>query len=240
MKLYIIRHGDPDYEHDTLTERGWQEAELLSERLMREKIDKIYLSPLGRAQATAKPYLEKTGMEGETLDFLREFPRGVVQPLREEGIGEEDRRSCPWDVDLRLFEKNAELLTDDARWSEHKMYDPDDVEAEVNKVKAGFDQIMEDNGLKRVGYHYELTGKYTKEELNDRTVAIFCHMGLGSLLLAHIAHIAPPHFWQEFRFMPTSVSTIFFVPAAGERYQSKIFAIGDTTHLTPIGLTYRW
>ena len=26
MNLVIIRHGDPDYEHDTLTEHGWTEA----------------------------------------------------------------------------------------------------------------------------------------------------------------------------------------------------------------------
>ena len=33
MKLIIIRHGDPDYEHDTLTEKGIREAKLLSERI---------------------------------------------------------------------------------------------------------------------------------------------------------------------------------------------------------------
>ena len=38
MKLFIIRHGDPNYALDTLTERGWREAELLRDRLMpREK-----------------------------------------------------------------------------------------------------------------------------------------------------------------------------------------------------------
>ena len=26
MKLLIIRHGAPDYEHDSLTEKGWNEA----------------------------------------------------------------------------------------------------------------------------------------------------------------------------------------------------------------------
>ena len=29
MKLLFIRHGDPDYEKDSLTEKGWHEAELL-------------------------------------------------------------------------------------------------------------------------------------------------------------------------------------------------------------------
>ena len=33
MKIMIIRHGDPDYSIDSLTEKGWREAELLSQRL---------------------------------------------------------------------------------------------------------------------------------------------------------------------------------------------------------------
>ena len=33
MKLLIVRHGDPDYAIDSLTETGWAEAELLSHRL---------------------------------------------------------------------------------------------------------------------------------------------------------------------------------------------------------------
>ena len=32
MRLLIIRHGDPDYEHDTLTEAGRLEVQLLAER----------------------------------------------------------------------------------------------------------------------------------------------------------------------------------------------------------------
>ena len=36
MKLLIVRHGDPDYAIDSLTEKGWREAKLLSNRLVRE------------------------------------------------------------------------------------------------------------------------------------------------------------------------------------------------------------
>ena len=50
MRILIVRHGEPDYAHDTLTEKGWREAELLSERLCKEKIDDFYVSPLGRAK----------------------------------------------------------------------------------------------------------------------------------------------------------------------------------------------
>ena len=30
MRLLIVRHGDPDYSIDSLTEKGWKEAEYLS------------------------------------------------------------------------------------------------------------------------------------------------------------------------------------------------------------------
>jgi probable phosphoglycerate mutase len=33
MRLMIVRHGDPDYEKDSLTPAGWKEAEALSERM---------------------------------------------------------------------------------------------------------------------------------------------------------------------------------------------------------------
>ena len=33
MKLLFVRHGDPDYEHDSLTDKGVREADLLAPRL---------------------------------------------------------------------------------------------------------------------------------------------------------------------------------------------------------------
>lgn len=61
MKLLIIRHGDPYYEIDSLTQKGWKEAEYLSEKLCGLDVKAFYMSPLGRAQDTAKPTLEKAG-----------------------------------------------------------------------------------------------------------------------------------------------------------------------------------
>ena len=50
MRLIFIRHGDPDYVHDTLTEKGKREAELLAQRVKNWDVSKFYVSPLGRAQ----------------------------------------------------------------------------------------------------------------------------------------------------------------------------------------------
>ena len=76
MRLYIIRHADPDYEHDTLTEDGHKEAQALAKRLASHGLDRIYCSPLGRAidtaRYTAEP-LEQTSSTGPRscgLNFL--------------------------------------------------------------------------------------------------------------------------------------------------------------------------
>ena len=34
MRILIVRHGDPDYEKDSLTPKGFREAELLAERFV--------------------------------------------------------------------------------------------------------------------------------------------------------------------------------------------------------------
>ena len=53
MRIIFVRHGEPDYQHDCLTETGKKQAEAASKRLAREGIDEIYASPMGRAAETA-------------------------------------------------------------------------------------------------------------------------------------------------------------------------------------------
>ena len=57
MKLVFIRHAEPDYINDSLTEKGKREAQCLAQYLKDWKIDEIFVSPLGRARRTAEPAL---------------------------------------------------------------------------------------------------------------------------------------------------------------------------------------
>ena len=50
MKLMIIRHGDPNYEIDSLTPTGWKEAEALAVMMENIPVKEYYVSPLGRAR----------------------------------------------------------------------------------------------------------------------------------------------------------------------------------------------
>ena len=60
MKLLIVRHGDPDYDIDSLTEKGWKEVKYLSQRLSKLEVKAFYVSPLGRAKDTASVTLKRT------------------------------------------------------------------------------------------------------------------------------------------------------------------------------------
>lgn len=90
MKLLIVRHGDPDYSIDSLTETGWIEAELLSDRLCKLDVKAFYCSPKGRARHTAKATLEKLGRQAEILPWLREFSPQVLRPGK-------DKPGVAWD-----------------------------------------------------------------------------------------------------------------------------------------------
>ena len=72
MKLYVIRHGDPDYKNDNLTPLGKRQAEALAHRLVSSGIDEIYSSPLGRAIATATPTAEILKKKIEILPWASE------------------------------------------------------------------------------------------------------------------------------------------------------------------------
>lgn len=53
MKLIFIRHAEPDYSIDSLTEKGFYEAQLLAKRTAGWKVTDFYCSPLGRAIRTS-------------------------------------------------------------------------------------------------------------------------------------------------------------------------------------------
>ena len=86
MKLLFIRHGDPDYEIDSLTEKGWKEAALLAERVSQLEVKTFYVSPLGRARDTASLTLQKMNreeIEGMLIDnsdepYAAEIARAIA------------------------------------------------------------------------------------------------------------------------------------------------------------------
>ena len=228
MKLFLIRHGDPDYANDCLTERGKTEAELLSERLKRENIRKVFVSPMGRAKLTAEPYLRKTGMTAETREFLREFGKHTASP-----DGENYRKTAAWHTDNLFWEENiADMFSDG--WRDKVIYKTYGASDEADRIVHEFEGFLSELGLTREGRHFR-----ENERFDDGDTAIFCHYGVGCVLLSYLTEIPLPIFWQKIDLQPSSLSTVIFKPAAPGIRVAKAFAIGDTTHLGDMELLYK-
>ena len=248
MRLLIIRHGDPDYSIDSLTEKGWREANLLAPRLEKEEIDEFYASPLGRAQATAKPTLDliekNTGTRPELtiLEFLREFPASVDLDQTKYGAPEgTPNMRCPWNIPVGFFAVQPEFFGQS--WKDHPMYtNPDCKVVEVyDRVKKGFDDFMSAHGFVRRPENGSPSRIYDaadptvgkKPDGRHKTIAFFCHLGLGNALISAITGIPLPLVWKTF-FLPTSsVTTLVTEPERWAENQPifRIVGLGDVSHL---------
>lgn len=221
MKLLIIRHGDPDYANDTLTEVGRKEAELLAQWFANKPIDKIYVSPLGRARATAEYTCQIKGMDATVCDWLREFPAKVQKPHRDDGVTW-DWRPADWTEKEEFFSRKD--------WTAH----PAMVEANVAEIYEGviekFDALLAEHGYVREGNLYRVT------QANEETIAFFCHFGLECVLLSRLLNISPMLLWHGTCAAPTSVTTINTEERQKGIAYFRMSEFGSVAHLTSAGV----
>ena len=217
MKILIIRHGEPDYSIDSLTEKGWREAELLADRLTQMDIRDFYVSPLGRAKDTAKPTLTRLHRTAEELTWLHEFRGQAVNPFTGEG-------SIPWNLSPRYFARQKELY-DPENWRENAIYQAGTVGEIYDETAKGVDALLSRYGYTRDGRIYR-----TRQNSTD-TIALFCHFALGMAIVSYLVGVSPSVMWHGF-FLPTSSVTTFITE---EREKGEVvfkcLQLGDTSHL---------
>lgn len=94
-RFIVVRHGETAWNaagliqghlDSPLNEEGLAQAILLGERLARERFDAIYCSDQGRVLQTIQPLVDRTGMQPNRSERLRERNLGVFQGL--------DSRQC--------------------------------------------------------------------------------------------------------------------------------------------------
>ena len=219
MKLILIRHGEPDYENDTLTPKGRTEARLLADRLKDLHIDEIYVSPLGRAKDTAEPTLTKLGRKATELEWLREFHAPIYRPDKPEGV-----LSIPWDwlpSDWTVYPD----FYDYDRWMEHPVMKAGHVGEEYARVTGNFETFLADHG-------YEKSNNlFLARRPNNDTILFFCHYGVSIVLISFLFHVSPMILWHGMVAAPSSVTVL----ATEERQQGyasfRMNTYGDTAHL---------
>ena len=218
MRILIIRHGDPDYSIDSLTEKGWREAELLAERMAKMEVTDFYVSPLGRAKDTASLTLKKMNRTATECDWLREFDASINRP----DVTDHDK--VAWDWLPQDWTKEEEFYRRDL-WASQKVMKEGEVEKEYQWVIENFDKLLAEHGYVRDGETYRV------ERPNRDTIALFCHFGLECVLLSRLMNVSPMILWHHFCAAPTSVTTLY---SEERRKGTAIFraqSFGDISHL---------
>lgn len=218
VEILFIRHGEPAWERNglsvddpDLTDRGRQQAELLAWRLAGVAIDRVFVSPLRRAQQTAAPIVESLGVEPETLDFLAE----ITNPAWE---------GTPVDEVEEIFAASRHRSVED-HWG--GLPGGESFRGFHERVTSGLHKLCIDLGATRVNDNPPLF------DLGDvpYRVAVVAHTGTNSVSIGHLLGIPPvPWEWERFVSFHASVSTLRTVEIA-EAHTFSLFRFSDTSHL---------
>lgn len=225
MLLYIIRHGEPDYSTDTLTERGKKQAEAVGKRLYDSKIDRIFSSPFGRAKETAEPACKMLGIEKNIEEWTHE-------------IGNEGLTSFPdgkdkwsWYLQNTYYREKGCLDLPYDRAFECPAFNETGMEASA--------KFIEENGkifLEKLGYREE-NGIYRIINNNEEKVALFCHGAFSAVWLSALLHIPVNIFLSSFHVHThTGVTIIQFKNNENGITAPQCLCFSDMSHLAASGL----
>ena len=137
MIAHVLRHGESvsnaepgrdlsDADGDRLTDRGHEQAALAAKHLGNLRIDRLWSSPLRRAQETAAPIAAELGLEVEIHDDLIELREGDEHYALS---GEEQRL---------------------ARWSARMAANPDDPHAAPDGAESFADMVARVERVKKL------------------------------------------------------------------------------------------
>lgn len=221
MRLYIIRHADPDYANNTITEAGHLEARALADRLADEGLDRIYVSPLGRALHTMQYTADRLGMEPTVEDWTQEIGGLVVEDA-------DGGRLAAWNVPGETIHRRPLPGHDD--WNTRAPLDDPEFGRIVAEVNANSDAFLTRHGYRREDGAYRITAGHRER------IAIFCHAGFGMTWLAHLLDLPLSLVWSGLFLAPSSVTTVLFEERSADWAVPRCLCIGDTSHLHAAGL----
>jgi probable phosphoglycerate mutase len=219
MRIYLIRHAEPDYPNHTITARGHEEAKALAAYLKTIGLDRIYSSPVNRAMHTMKYTAELMGMEPTIEPWTQELSGwGKVEFAGENIVvwnnpGERVRSIVP--------------PIDRESWKQAEPYRA--LTEKFAEIQANSDEF-----LSRLGYVRE-GGKYRIVRRNREKIALFCHLGFGLVWLAHLLELPFPLMWSGFWLPPSSITTILMEERSAEWAVPRVLGMGAVTHLHAAG-----
>ena len=151
MIVYFTRHGESvnnvadrtmqpnPHNGDSLSERGWEQARGLGERLRGEGIEAILASPYGRAQETAQAISEVLGVPYETDEDLFEVRQSDAFYASSPDYGDTGTLSWMPSAPRDFAEPGAESF--------------DDIVARVHRVMERLGELASERRIVAVSHH---------------------------------------------------------------------------------------
>ncbi|MCQ2537089.1 MAG: histidine phosphatase family protein [Lachnospiraceae bacterium] len=246
MRIILVRHGEPDYAHDSLTEKGWREARLLGERVAKWNVKDFYCSPYGRAKDTAKPSLELTGKDITVLPWVKEFDYATTDPIT-------GRFHLSWDYTPEFWTSQDKNFTLDDWVNAEPMCQNREIADNYKNVCDELDKLLLKYGYKRDGKIYRTVGRKQEnvirtvgpddteeamaltDESCQPTIVIFCHLGACCVLMSHLLNIPFMTLPHGLFLPPSSVNILTTEERWEDEASFRAQAIGDCTHLLMAG-----
>ena len=202
MLLFYIRHGDPIYHPDNLTELGLKQANALSKRLINAKIDKIYSSDSVRAVKTAEPTAKLYNKEIILLPWANEHVAWTRMTVEKENA----KPWCFHDGETINKLNSPSVRKMDIEWHTHPDFSNTLFSECTFIIDTNVDELLLNLGYKHLRNEYRY--KVVKE--NDERIAFFAHQGIGMSILSSILDIPYPIFSTRFDFGHSSMTVIEF------------------------------
>ena len=229
MLFFYIRHGDPIYSPDSLTPLGRWQAEALGRRLARYGLDKIFVSPLKRAQETAAPACELLKKDMTVLDWTSEgLAWGEftsVDPAAGYRTWFFQNRS------LRNLLVSAEMRALGADWFTHPIFAETKAAEGVARVRRETDALFASLGY----VHDRSRCLYVSERPNSERVALFAHQGFGMAFLSSLLDIPYPMFCSHFDLDHSGMTVIEFSETPGRNGTHASFSFPTMRICTATG-----
>ena len=214
MRIIFVRHGEPNYEKDCLTETGRKQAAAAAQRLAQEGISEIYASPMRRAAETAAYTAGKLGLPVHTLDYMHELSWGG------EGLPQEGH---PWTLGDWLMDRdNFDFYRED--WRQHPYFKNNLALNYLNEISRKFDALLLGQGYRHEGI------RYFCETDQEKTIAVFSHGGSGACALAHLLALPFPYVCSVMPYGLTSVTILAFPVQKGAYVHPRIELFNDLAH----------
>lgn len=226
MLLYIIRHGEPDYAADSLTENGQKQADALAERFSSHGFDEIYVSPLGRALQTARPTCGRLGLPYRIEPWMSE---DVLWDELSAVDGDGVRQWSFGCQNTRLLESSAP-----GDWPSYPAF------SSCKAARGGVRRIADCSNAFMAGLGYTYDGTFYRAAApNDKRVAAFCHHGVGTTWLSHLLSIPPNLFWSGFDIAHSGVTIVEFQNNPDGLTAPKCLCLSDISHIYKENLPLR-